>query len=179
MAKTYTGSYETSYSNFGVRLSYAAAKENGAWYAWITRVEVKMALRTGTYSVNSFGDVLIGSSTSVGVTVIGTTVAGQTYATVWEGTGAKVPATKSGKTLSFTLSFKKNSDYGSDDQMWFYAKAGSTVIQNGVGLTNAAQTLTVQSDTVMIYIDGVLTPATPYIGKKPAEPYLGKVPLGG
>lgn len=179
MAKTYTGTHETSYSNFGVRLTYAAAKENGAWYAWITRVEVKMALRTGTYSVNSFGDVLINSSTSVSVNVIGTTVAGQTYATVWEGTGTKVPVTKSGKTLSFTLSLKKNSEYGSDDQMWFYARAGTTVIQNGVGLTDAVQTLTVQDDAAMIYINGVLTPATPYVGKKPAETYLGKSPLGG
>lgn len=179
MATTYTGSYETSYSNFGVRLTYAAAKENGAWYAWITRVEVKMALRTGTYSVNSFGDVLVNETVSVGISVTNTTVAGQTYATAWEGTGTKVPVSKSGKTLSFTLSFRKNSAYGSDDQMWFYARAGSTVIQNGVGLTDAEQTLTVQDDVVMIYINGVLTPATPYVGKKPAEPYLGKVPLGG
>ena len=43
MAKTYTGSYELTGGNFGVRLTYAAAKENGTWYAWITRVEVKMA----------------------------------------------------------------------------------------------------------------------------------------
>ena len=179
MAKTYTGSHEASYNNFGVRLTYAAAKENGAWYAWITRVEVKMALRTGTYSVNSFGDVLINSTTSVSVNVIGTTVAGQTYATVWEGTGAKTPVTKSGKILSFALSLKKNSDYGSDDQMWFYARAGSTVYQNGVGLTNAVQTLNVQDDAAMIYINGVRTPATPYVGKKPAEPYRGNVPLGG
>ena len=179
MAKTYTGSHEASYNNFGVRLTYAAAKEGGAWYAWITRVEVKMALRTGTYSVNSFGDVLVGSSTSVSISVIGTTAAVQTYATLGEGTGAKVPVTKSGKTLSFALSLKKNSDYGSDDQMWFYARAGSTVFQNGVGLTNAIQTLTVQDNAAMIYINGVLTPATPYVGKKPAEPYRGNVPLGG
>lgn len=179
MATTYTGTYETSYSNFGVRLTYAAAKENGSWYAWITRVEVKMASRTGTYSVNSFGDVLIGSSTSVSISVIGTTVAGQTYATVWEGTGAKVPVSKSGKTLSFTLSFKKNSAYGSDDQMWFYAHAGSTVIQNGVGLTDAVQSITVKDDSAAIYINGVLTPVTPYIGNKSAELYLGKIPLGG
>ncbi len=179
MAKTYTGSHEASYNNFSVRLTYAAAKDGGAWYAWITRVEVKMALRTGTYSVNSFGNVLINSTTSVSVNVIGTTVAGQAYATVWEGTGTKVPVTKSGKTLNFTLSFKKNSDYGSDDQMWFYARAGSTVYQNGVGLTNAMQTLTVQDDAAMIYINGVLTPATPYVGKQPAEPYRGNVPLGG
>lgn len=179
MAKTYTGSHETSYSNFGVRLTYAAAKENGAWYAWITRVEVKMALRTGTYSVNSFGDVLINSTTSVSVNVTGTTVAGQTYATVWEGTGTKVPVSKSGTTLSFALSLKKNSAYGSDDQMWFYARAGSTTIQNGVGLTDAAQMLTVQGDAAMIYINGALASATPYVGKKPAEPYRGNVPIGG
>lgn len=177
MSKAYTGTYETAYSNFGVRLTYAAAKEGDTWCAWITQVEVKMALRTGTYSVNSFGDVLINSTTSVSVTVMGTTVAGQTYATVWEGTGTKVPATKSGKTLSFALSLKKNSDYGSGDQMWFYARAGSTVYQNGVGLTNAVQTLTVQDDAAMIYINGVLTPATPYVGKKPAEPHRGRVKM--
>lgn len=179
MATTYTGSYETSYSNFGVRLTYAAAKENGAWYAWITRVEVKMASRTGTYSVNSFGDVLIGSSTSVSISVIGTTVAGQTYATVWEGTGAKVPVSKSGKTLSFALSFKKNSSYGSAYQMYFYATAGGTVLQNGIELTGAAQSLAVQGSAAMIRINGVLTPATPYVGKKSAEAYLGNSPLGG
>lgn len=175
----YTGSFEVAYSNFGLRLSYAAAKENGAWCAWITRVEVKMTQRTGTYDVNLFGDVLINDRTSVSVSSIGTTVYGKTYATAWEGSGVKVPVTKTGKILSFLLSLKKNSDYGSADQMWCYARAGSTVLQNGVGLTDAVQSITVKDDSAAIYINGVLTPVTPYIGKKSAELYLGKIPLGG
>lgn len=179
MAKTYTGSYELTGGNFGVRLTYAAAKENGTWYAWITRVEVKMAQRTGTYSVNTFGDVCIDGTVSASVSVTGTSVAGQAYATAWEGVGAKVPVSKSGTALSFTLSFKKNSSYGSAYQMYFYAAAGGTVLQNGIELTGATQSLTVQDSTAMIYINGVLTPAAPYVGKKPAETYLGKSPLGG
>ena len=127
MAKTYTGSYELTGGNFGVRLTYAAAKESGTWYAWITRVEVKMAQRTGTYSVNTFGDVCIDGTASASVSVTGTSVAGQAYATAWEGTGAKVPVSKSGTALSFALSFRKNSSYGSAYQMYFYGSASGTV----------------------------------------------------
>ena len=53
------------------------------------------------------------------------------------------------------------------------------MLQNGIELTGAAQSLAVQGSTAMIRINGVLTPATPYVGKKPAETYLGKSPLGG
>lgn len=179
MAKTYTGSYELTGGNFGVRLTYAAARENGTWYAWITRVEVKMAQRTGTYSVNTFGDVCIDGTVSASVSVTGTSVAGQSYATVWEGAGAKVPVSKSGTALSFALSFRKNSSYGSAYQMYFYAAAGGTVLQNGIELTGATQSLAVQGSAALIRINGVLTPATPYVGKKSAEPYRGNVPLGG
>lgn len=53
------------------------------------------------------------------------------------------------------------------------------MLQNGVGLTDAVQSITVKDDSAAIYINGVLTPVTPYIGKKSAELYLGKIPLGG
>lgn len=137
-------SYEMTRSEYTVRITCTIGREGSTWYAWVSKVEVRMAYRTGTYPVNSFGYIYINNTQSVSIEgIIGTTVYGQAYSTVWKGTGTKVPISVSDNTATFTTRFEKGS-YGAANQLFFYTKVGSTTLQNGI--TNAGNT--VSSSTI-------------------------------
>ena len=137
-------SYEMTRSDYTVRITCTIGREGAAWYAWVSKVEVKMAIRTGTYPVNSFGYIYINNTQSASIEgIFGTTVYGQEYSTVWTGTGTKVPISVANGVATFTTRFEKGA-YGAANQLYFYTKVGSLVLQNGI--TNAGNT--VSSSTI-------------------------------
>lgn len=137
-------SYEMARGEYTVRITCTIGREGSTWYAWVSKVELRMTYRTGTYPVNSFGYIYINNTQSVSIEgIIGTTVYGQAYSTVWEGTGTKVPISVSADTATFTTRFEKGA-YGGANQLFFYTKVGSTVLQNGI--INAGNT--VSSSTI-------------------------------
>lgn len=133
-------SYEMTRSDYTVRITCTVGRSGSTWQAWVSKVEVKMAIRSGTYPVNSFGYIYINDTQSASIEGIsGISVNGQNYATVWEGTGVKVPITVADGTATFTTRFEKGA-YGAANQIYFYTRVGSTVLQNGI--TNAGNTVT-------------------------------------
>lgn len=133
-------SYEMTRGDYTARINCTINREGSTWYAWVSKVEVKMAMRTGTYPVNSFGYIYINNTQSASIEGISNTqVYGQSYSTVWEGTGTKVPITVSDDVATFTTRFEKGA-YGAANQIYFYTRVGSTVLQNGI--TNAGNTVT-------------------------------------
>ena len=132
------GGVEVSYTlerlEYVVRVTCTIDRESSMWYAWISKVEVRMTNRTGTYSVNTFGSIWINSTQSVSIEGIsGVSVPGQSFATVWEGQGAKVPIDVINSTAVFRTHFVKGA-YGGANQLYFYGRlaGGSTIIQNGI-----------------------------------------------
>lgn len=132
------GGVEVSYTlerlEYVVRVTCTIDREGSTWYAWISKVEVRMTNRTGTYSVNTFGSIWINSTQSVSIEGIsGVSVPGQSFATVWEGQGAKVPIDVVNSTAVFRTHFVKGA-YGGANQLYFYGRlaGGSTIIQNGI-----------------------------------------------
>ena len=132
------GGVEVSYTlerlEYVVRVTCTIDREGSTWYSWISKVEVRMTNRTGTYSVNTFGSIWINSTQSVSIEGIsGVSVPGQSFATVWEGQGAKVPIDVINSTAVFRTHFVKGA-YGGANQLYFYGRlaGGSTVIQNGI-----------------------------------------------
>lgn len=132
------GGVEVSYTlerlEYVVRVTCTIDREGSTWYAWISKVEVRMTNRTGTYSVNTFGSIWINSTQSVSIEGIsGVSVPGQSFATVWEGQGAKVPIDVINSTAVFRTHFVKGA-YGGANQLYFYGRlaGGSTIIQNGI-----------------------------------------------
>ena len=132
------GGVEVSYTlerlEYVVRVTCTIDREGSTWYAWISKVEVRMSNRTGTYSVNTFGSIWINSTQSVSIEGIsGVSVPGQSFATVWEGQGAKVPIDVINSTAVFHTHFVKGA-YGGANQLYFYGRlaGGSTIIQNGI-----------------------------------------------
>lgn len=132
------GGVEVSYTlerlEYVVRVTCTIDREGPTWYAWISKVEVRMTNRTGTYSVNTFGSIWINSTQSVSIEGIsGVSVPGQSFATVWEGQGAKVPIDVINSTAVFRTHFVKGA-YGGANQLYFYGRlaGGSTIIQNGI-----------------------------------------------
>lgn len=132
------GGVEVSYTlerlEYVVRVTCTIDREGSTWYAWISKVEVRMTNRTGTYSVNTFGTIWINSTQSVSIEGIsGVSVPGQSFATVWEGQGAKVPIDVINSTAVFRTHFVKGA-YGGANQLYFYGRlaGGSTIIQNGI-----------------------------------------------
>lgn len=132
------GGVEVSYTlerlEYVVRVTCTIDCEGSTWYAWISKVEVRMTNRTGTYSVNTFGSIWINSTQSVSIEGIsGVSVPGQSFATVWEGQGAKVPIDVINSTAVFRTHFVKGA-YGGANQLYFYGRlaGGSTIIQNGI-----------------------------------------------
>lgn len=127
-------SYEMARGEYTVRVTCTIGREGSTWYAWVSKVELKMTNRTGTYSVNSFGYIYINGTQSTSIEgITGITVYGQAYSVVWEGTGAKVPISVSADTATFTTRFEKGA-YGGANQLYFYGRlsGGSTIIQNGI-----------------------------------------------
>lgn len=168
-AQVYTGTYESSNEYFYVRVTYSAARENGAWAAWVNKVELHMAKATGGFTVHLWGKFLINGTVSATVDGQAFTT-GKQYATVWEGVGTKVPVTRSGKLLSFTLSFGKNSDYGTANSIYLYY---DTTNQGRIENAGSACTFTVEVSPAVIRIDGQNAAATTYVGRKEATAYLG------
>lgn len=132
------GGIEVSYTlerlEYVVRVTCTIGREGSTWYAWTSKVEVRMTNRTGTYSVNTFGSIWINSTQSVSIEGIsGVSVPGQTFATVWEGQGTKVPIDVVNSTAVFRTHFVKGA-YGGANQLYFYGRlsGGSTIIQNGI-----------------------------------------------
>lgn len=132
------GGVEVSYTlerlEYVVRVTCTIGREGSTWYAWTSKVEVRMTNRTGTYSVNTFGSIWINSTQSVSIEGIsGVSVPGQTFATVWEGQGTKVPIDVVNSTAVFRTHFVKGA-YGGANQLYFYGRlsGGSTIIQNGI-----------------------------------------------
>lgn len=132
------GGVEVSYTlerlEYVVRVTCTIDREGSTWYAWISKVEVRMTNRTGTYSVNTFGSIWINSTQSVSIEGIsGVSVPGQSFATVWEGQGANVPIDVINSTAVFRTHFVKGA-YGGANQLYFYGRlaGGSTIIQNGI-----------------------------------------------
>lgn len=127
-------SYTLERLEYVVRVTCTIGREGSTWYAWVSKVEVRMTNRTGTYSVNTFGSIWINSMQSVSIEGIsGISVPGQTFATVWKGQGTKVPIDVVNSVAVFHTHFVKGA-YGGANQLYFYGRlsGGSTIIQNGI-----------------------------------------------
>ncbi len=131
----YTGSQEVTYSQYTVRVSYAIESSAAGWLAYITAIDAKMSMRTGTYDVNLFGGFKI-NGTKVGVEFDGLTrtIYGKTYSNYFTGTSNKINiGARTGSTVNFNIGFYKVNTYASgDDQLFLYGRGGSTVVQNGL-----------------------------------------------
>lgn len=132
------GGVEVSYTlerlEYVVRVTCTIGREGSTWYAWVSKVEVRMTKRTGTYSVNTFGSIWINDTQSVSIEGInGVSVPGQSFATVWEGAGTKVAIDVAANTATFRTHFV-NGAYGGANQLYFYGRlsGGSTILQNGI-----------------------------------------------